>query len=107
MLPKFRRDFFSQRTGESSGATPGNRPDAEFGAEWQHGLTMKTTHLHIEEFDDLTDAGFLGKTLAAVPRVKAVELHPAAHEAVVRHDGANTDELTAALHQLGYEAKAD
>lgn len=65
---------------------------------------MTTTHLKIAKLDDPADAAHLEKALEAVPRVQSVRIDPETNEAVVDHEDANSDELTAAVKRLGYIA---
>lgn len=66
-----------------------------------------TTHLKIAKLTDATDAAHLEKALEAVARVLSVRIDPAAQEAVVEHDGADPQELTAAVKKLGYLATVE
>lgn len=63
---------------------------------------MTETHLKIAKLDDATDVAHIEKALEAVPRVQSVRVDPENHEAVILHEDAPEDELTAALKQLGY-----
>jgi copper chaperone CopZ len=67
---------------------------------------MKTTHLKIAKLAN-DDVAHLEKALEAVPRVQSARVDPAANEAVVEHDGANPQELTAAVKQQGYIASLE
>jgi copper chaperone CopZ len=67
---------------------------------------MPTTHLHVPDLQSATDTAHLEKALEAVPHVRSVELETEAKQIQVEHDGANIDELTRALRQLGYSASA-
>ena len=68
---------------------------------------MTTTHLKIAKLDDATDVEHIEKALEAVPRVQNVRVDPEMHEAVVEHDEADADEMTAAVKQLGYVATVE
>ncbi len=67
---------------------------------------METTRLKIAKLTPTSDTAHLEKALEAVPLVESVEIDPGAHEAIVRHDGAETGQLTAALRGQGYIAEA-
>ena len=62
------------------------------------------TKLHIPNLQSATDNGHLEKALESIARVHSVEIDPASHEAIIEHEGANQNELTAAVKQLGYAA---
>jgi copper chaperone CopZ len=68
---------------------------------------MNTVHLKIAKLTDATDSAHIEKALEAVSGVKSVRLDIAEHEAVVEHEGADAQELTAAVKQLGYIAVID
>lgn len=63
---------------------------------------MDTTRLKIAKLTPATDTSHLEKTLEAVPLVESAEIDAGAHEAIVRHDGADPAQLTAALRAVGY-----
>lgn len=65
------------------------------------------TYLKIAKLNDATDAAHLEKSLEAVPKVTSVRIEPAENQAVVEHDGANEDELSRAVKQLGYVAAVE
>lgn len=66
--------------------------------------TMTTTHLKIAKLDDAHEATRLEKALEAVPRVQSVRVDLEANEAVVEHDAADQEDLTAAVKNVGYIA---
>ena len=65
---------------------------------------MNTTRLRIAKLAGATDAEHIEKALEAVPRVAAVKLDSAANEALVEHEGADFNELKAAVREVGYVA---
>lgn len=68
---------------------------------------MSTTRLKIAKLSSATDAEHIEKALEAVPRVASVQLDPSAHQAIVEHDGADVNELTSAVKEIGYVATVD
>ena len=68
---------------------------------------MSTTRLKIAKLAGATDAEHIEKALEAVPHVSSVELAPDRNEAIVNHDGAEEDELIAAVKQQGYVATVE
>lgn len=68
---------------------------------------MKKTRIKIAKLTDATDSAHIEKTLEAIPRVNSVTMEPAEHQAIVEHDGADEQELTSAVKQLGYIAVVD
>ncbi len=68
---------------------------------------MPTTNLKIAKLNDATDAAHIEKALEAVPHVTSVTIDPGENLAVVEHDGANPQELTSAIKQLGYIASPE
>jgi copper chaperone CopZ len=68
---------------------------------------MTTTRLKIAKLAGATDAAHIEKALEAVPQVKAVRLEPEHSQAVVEHDGANEEEMTRAIRQVGYLARVE
>ena len=50
---------------------------------------MDTTRIKIAKLSAATDTAHLEKALEAVPLVESAEIDPGAHEAIVRHDGAD------------------
>lgn len=68
---------------------------------------MPTTHLKIAKLDDPREAGHLEKALEAVPEVNSARIDTESHQAVVDHDRAKPEELTAAVKKLGYIAVVD
>jgi hemin uptake protein HemP len=67
---------------------------------------MNTTRLKIAKLTADTDVAHLEKSLEAVPLVESAEIDPGAHEAIIRHDGADLEQLTAALRSQGYISEA-
>ncbi|HEX2860091.1 MAG TPA: heavy metal-associated domain-containing protein [Lacunisphaera sp.] len=65
---------------------------------------MEFTRLAIAKFDATADPTPLQKALEAVPQVETVEIDANTHQAVVAHEGANLNEMTAALKSVGYTA---
>lgn len=65
-------------------------------------VPMSVTRIKIAKLDPATDAAHIEKALEAVPKVRAVTMHPAEHQAIVEHDGADVEQLTSAVKQLGY-----
>ena len=63
---------------------------------------MQTTRLKIAKWDGSTDVAHLEKALEAVERVQSVRIDSGAHEAVVQHENAPVEQLTAAVKSLGY-----
>ena len=68
---------------------------------------MTTTQIKIAKLSDATDAAHLEKALEAVPRVQSVRVDPDANAAFVEHDGADPNELTAAVKRLGYPSSVE
>ncbi|HEX2102005.1 MAG TPA: cation transporter [Candidatus Synoicihabitans sp.] len=68
---------------------------------------MTTTRLKIAKLASATDAAHIEKALEAVPRVASVTLDAEENQAVVEHDGADTDELRSAVRELGYIASEE
>ena len=69
--------------------------------------SMSITRLHIPNFKAATDAAHLEKALEAVSRVTSVTVSPGAQQIDVEHEGANLDQLTNAVRQLGYSVSID
>lgn len=68
---------------------------------------MKKTRIKIAKLTDATDSAHIEKALEAVPRVNSVTVEAAEHQATVEHEGADEQELTDAVKQLGYIAVVD
>lgn len=62
------------------------------------------TRLKIAKLADATDTAHIEKALEAVPRVNSVRVEPSENQAIVDHEGADGDQLTTAIKQLGYVA---
>jgi len=61
-----------------------------------------TTCVKIAKLTAATDVAHIEKALESVPRVNSVRMEAAEHQAIVDHDGADAQELAAAVKQLGY-----
>ncbi len=62
------------------------------------------TRLKIAKLADGTDTAHIEKALEAVPRVSSVRVQPNENQAIVEHEGADENQLTTAMKQLGYVA---
>ena len=65
---------------------------------------MATIRLKIAKLAAATDTAPIEKALESVAHVSTVRIDAAANEAVVEHDGADEQQLTAAVKQQGYLA---
>ncbi len=63
---------------------------------------MSKIQMTINDLKGATDTGHLEKALESVPHVTSVEIDPAAHQAIIEHDGATLQELTTAVEAVGY-----
>lgn len=65
---------------------------------------MSTTRLKIAKLAGTEDAAPIGRALESVPHVQSVSVDAEANQAVVEHDGADEEQLTAAVKGQGYVA---